>query len=207
MGAAAAVAMFSSIEINPVVTAARTFAMLGNETLWEAARSSHEVLRSAGVAHAVLGGVAVCLHGYQRNTVDVDLLVRQDEAATARTELESHGWRWIAENTELRSPGGIALQFVFGGEKAGSDSEVRLPDPADESAVTQLEGLPVLTLSRLIEAKLACGQGNLRRTHKDFADVVELIAAHQLSRSFAKNLHKSLRDTFRQLVIHARGGE
>jgi hypothetical protein len=84
---------------------------------------------------------------------------------------------------------------------------VRLPDPGDETAVTQLEGLPVLTLAKLIEAKLACGQGNLRRTHKDFADVVELIAAHQLSRSFAKNLHKSLRDTFRQLVIHARGGE
>jgi hypothetical protein len=98
------------------------------------------------------------------------------------------------------------LQFLLGGEKAGRDSEVRLPDPGGDAAVTQLEGLPVLTLARLIESKLACGQGNLRRTHKDYADVVELVARHNLSRSFAKHLHKSLRDTFRQLVLHARGG-
>jgi hypothetical protein len=137
----------------------------------------------------------------------VDLLVRRDEAARARAALEKQGWQWVAENTELRSPSGVALQFLLGGDKAGLDSEVRLPDPGDESAITQLEGLPVLTLAKLIEAKLACGQGSLRRTHKDFADVVELIAAHNLSRSFAKHLHKSLRDTFRQLVLHARGGE
>jgi hypothetical protein len=106
----------------------------------------------------------------------------------------------------MRSPSGVVLQFVLGGDKAGRDTEVRLPDPGDAAAVTQLEGLPVLTLARLIESKLACGQGNLRRTHKDYADVVELVARHNLSRSFAKHLHKSLRDTFRQLVLHARGG-
>jgi hypothetical protein len=180
--------------------------MLGNETLWDAARASHEVLQEAGLAHALLGGVAVCLHGYQRNTVDVDLLVRKDEAGQARAALEAAGWQWIDERTELQSVGGVALQFLLAGEKAGPDSEVRLPDPGDDAAVTQLEGLRVLNLARLIESKLACGQGNLRRTHKDFADVVELIAAHDLSRSFAQHLHKSLRDAFRELVIHARGG-
>jgi hypothetical protein len=181
--------------------------MLGNETLWDAARASHEVLQQAGWAHALLGGVAVCLHGYQRNTVDVDLLVRKDEAEQARAALEAAGWRWIDERTELQSTGGVALQFLLAGEKFGPDSEVRLPDPGDDAAVTHLEGLRVLNLARLIESKLACGQGNLRRTHKDFADVVELIAAHDLSRSFARHLHKSLRDAFRELVIHARGGQ
>lgn len=181
--------------------------MLGNETLWDAARASHDVLQQASLAHALLGGVAVCLHGYQRNTVDVDLLVRKDEASQARAALEAAGWQWIDERTELQSPGGVALQFLLAGEKAGPDSEVRLPDPGDEAAVTQLEGLRVLNLARLIESKLACGQGNLRRTHKDFADVVELIAAHDLSRSFARHLHKSLHGAFRELVLHARGGE
>jgi hypothetical protein len=190
-----------------MLSAARTYAMLGNETLWDAVRGSHELLQQAGVAHAIVGGVAVCLHGYQRNTVDVDLLVRKDEAARARATLEAAGWNWIGERAELRSPAGVVLQFLLAGEKAGPDAEVRLPDPSDETAVTQLEGLPVLTLARLIESKLACGQGNLRRTHKDFADVVELIAAHNLSRAFAKHLHKSLRDAFRQLVLHARGDE
>jgi precorrin-2 methylase len=50
-------------------TAAQAYAMLGNQTLWDTARHCHEALRQAGVAYAVVGGVAVCLHGYQRNTV------------------------------------------------------------------------------------------------------------------------------------------
>jgi hypothetical protein len=71
--------------------------------------------------------------------------------------------------------------------------------------VTTIEGLPVLTLARLIESKIACGEGSVRRTYKDFADVVELIAARKLNRSFARHLHRSLRKTFRELVLRARG--
>ncbi|CAN0360057.1 unnamed protein product [Ectocarpus sp. 4 AP-2014] len=53
--------------------------MLGNETLWEAAQKTHAVLAAAGVPHAILGGVAVCLHGYQRNTADVDLVIQTED--------------------------------------------------------------------------------------------------------------------------------
>ena len=45
---------------------------------------------------------------------------------------------------------------------------------------------------------------HLRRTHKDFADAVELIARHGLSRAAARRLHNSVRSTFRKLVINAR---
>ncbi len=57
-----------------------------------------------------------------------------------------------------------------------------------------------MAYSRLIEMKLASGLGSMRRTHKDFADVVELIAIRRLDGSFAKYLHPSLRSTFRELV-------
>lgn len=70
-----------------------------------------------------------------------------------------------------------------------------------------IEGLPVLTLAKLIESKIACAEGDVRRAYKDFADVIELIAANRLSSSFARYLHKSLRPTYRDLVIRARGGE
>jgi hypothetical protein len=179
--------------------------MLENESLWDVATQCHELLESASIPHAIIGGVAVCLHGYQRNTVDLDLLVRPAEVAVIRTLLERAGFTWSDEHAEFRSPAGVPVQLVLAAERAGPGSEVRLPDPADNEAVVCLEGLPVVTLARLIEAKLACGQGNLRRTHKDFADVVELIARHHLSRSFARNLHKSLRVAFRELVLRARG--
>ena len=70
--------------------------------------------------------------------------------------------------------------------------------------VTEIEGLSVVSLARLIELKLASGLGNLRRTYRDFADVVELIVVHDLSRSFARHLHKSLPRSFANWFCGAR---
>ncbi len=179
--------------------------MVENESLWQAAARCHEALAAAEIPHAVLGGVAVCLHGYQRNTVDVDVLVRRADSDAVRISLEREGFAWNAKDKEFSSPSGIAIQFLLAGDRAGRDSEVCLPDPGDDRAVTEIEGLPVLRLSRLIETKIACGMGNLRRTHKDFADVIELILQNRLNSSFARYLHKSLRQAYRQLVRQSRG--
>jgi hypothetical protein len=188
-----------------VISAARVYAMLGNESLWETAKTCHELLTDAGVPYAVAGGVAVCLHGYQRNTTDLDLLVQPGRAETVRRAFASADITWNDQEHEFRTPGGIAIQFLVAGERAGKSSEVCFRDPSDPDAVTERDGLPVLSLAALIEAKIASGQGNLRRTHKDFADVVELIAKHELGRDFARHLHKSVRTAYRQLVAHGRG--
>jgi hypothetical protein len=78
------------------MTAAQVYAMLGNETLWQVARQCHAALRDAGVPHAIAGGVAVCLHGYQRNTVDLDVIVRRDDSELIRSALEAAGMHWSA---------------------------------------------------------------------------------------------------------------
>jgi Aminoglycoside-2''-adenylyltransferase len=185
-----------------VITAEKVYAMLGNAPLWETAKTCHELLAGAHTPYAIAGGVAVCLHGYQRNTVDLDLLVSAGQADVVRKAFDSAGIVWNKEEREFRTPEGIAIHFMVAGEPAGKGSEVRLPDPSDPGVVTELEGLPVLSLPALVEAKIACGQANLRRTHKDFADVVELISKHHLGRDFARHLHKSVRGTFRELVTH-----
>lgn len=187
-----------------VMLASRTYAMLGNETLWEVAQYCHCLLDEAAIPHAIVGGVAVCLHGYPRNTVDVDLLVRSEDGKRLRDVLEQGGFEWFAREAEFRSEAGIPVQLLLAGERAGKGSEVRLPDPDSSKSVTIKEGLPVLSLARLIETKLACGEGSVRRTHKDFADVVELIVANRLGAGFARFLHKSVRRTFRELVTRTR---
>jgi hypothetical protein len=192
-------------EESDVISAERAYAMLGNESLWETAKTCHELLTDAGIPYAVAGGVAVCLHGYQRNTVDLDLLVQPGQAEAVRNAFASAGIAWNEEEHEFRTRAGIAIQFLVAGERAGKGSEVRFRDPGEPNVVIEREGLPVLTLAALIESKIACGQSNLRRTHKDFADVVELIAKHELGRDFAKHLHRSVRTTFRELVTHGRG--
>jgi hypothetical protein len=186
-------------------TAKKVYTMLENESLWQAATQCHELLAAAKIPHAILGGVAVCLHGYQRNTVDVDVLIRKEDSDAVRETLEGEDFKWHAKDKEFRAPSGVAIQFLLAGDRAGKDSEVKLPDPGDEHAITEIEDLPVLTLARLIDSKIACGLGNTRRTYKDFADVVELIIHNRLNRSFARFLHKSLRTTYREIVGKSRG--
>jgi hypothetical protein len=168
-----------------MISAPQVYRMLGNESLWQVAQQAHAALAQAGVPHAILRGVAVCLHGYQRNTIDIDLLIRRQDQSTL---------------TDCFTPAGIPVQILPAGDRASKGSEVMLPDPAENQTITHREGLPVLTLARLIESKLACGEGDTQRTHKDFADVVELIACNRLNSSFARFLHKSLRPTFRELA-------
>lgn len=167
-----------------VETAERTYRMLDNEILWQVTRRVHEILANLSIPHAIVGGVAVCLHGYRRNTVDLDLLVRSGDADSI--------------HAALAAASGVAVQFVVSGEREGAGQEVRFPDPTE--ATTSIEDLPVLTLAHLIQAKIACALGSPRRTHKDLADVVELIAVNRLDGSFARFLHKSLRKEYRALV-------
>lgn len=188
-------------------TAQKVYTMLGNESLWDVAARCHELLTQAGVAYSVCGGVAVCLHGYQRNTTDLDLVIRSSDSETVRQVLGDGGFMWDATAAEFRTNDGIAVQFLIAGQRAGKGTEVSISEPVGDLNVEHIEGLSVVRLSRLIEMKIACGMSNLRRTHKDFADVVELISIRNLDGSFAQFLHKSLRPTFRKLVRNATASE
>lgn len=191
-----------------IASAGTAYAMLGSQNIWDMAGRCHDVLDAAGLPHALVGGVAVLLHGYRRNTVDVDVLIRSQDAGVAKQTLERASFSCDSEQCEFRGAEGIPVQFLLSHESASDDATygVRLPDPADADSVVVIDGLPAVSLARLIEIKLACGLGNLRRTHRDFADVVELIVVHQLGGEFARFLHKSVRPTFRKLVRNARSG-
>jgi hypothetical protein len=189
-----------------MLTARQTYQMLDNETLWQTAQRVHELLDERGVPHAIAGGVAVALHGYRRNTVDVDVVIRRVDSETVKSALTEDGFAWIAERCKFVSDSGTQIQFLIAGERAGTGSVVKLPDPGADGVIEIAEGLPVLTLARLIESKIACGEGNLRRAHKDFADVVELAAIHRLDGTFARFLHRSVRKQFRELVRHSQSG-
>lgn len=186
-----------------MITTQKIYQMLENETLWETAVRCDQILASAAIPYSVCGGVGVCLHGYQRNTVDLNLVIQSADLNQVRRQLEENDFQWNEQQAEFRTPNGVAVRFLIAGDRAGKDSKVRISPPIGDDNVEVREGVSVVRLSRLIEMKIACGLSNLRRTHKDFADVVELIAVRKLDKSFAGLIHKSLRPTFRQLVDHA----
>src|SRR4051812_1211677 len=131
------------------VTAKWIYQMLENESLWQLAQRVHGLFTRGKIDFAIVGGVVVCLHGYRRNTVDLDVLIRPEQASESRAALESDGLAWNAESKELRTPSGIAVQFVMAGESEGPGQSARFPDPADASCLTHIEGLPVLSLAAL----------------------------------------------------------
>ena len=190
--------------MNSAMTTKRAFQMLENETLWELTERVHALLKRKDIDYAIVGGVAVCLHGYRRNTVDLDLLIRPEDTADVRSALEAEGLHWVAADNEFRSASGVPVQFVIAGESEGPGQPAKFPNPSDAKHVTIIDDLPVLSLAQLVQAKIACGLGDMRRTHKDFADVVELIAIHHLDGSYARFLHKSVRKEFRELVRRAK---
>ena len=81
------VARLKAMTIAP--TAQQIFQMLENESLWDVAKRVHTLLVGHNIDHAIVGGLAVFLHGYRRNTVDLDLLIRPEDATKLRSALEA----------------------------------------------------------------------------------------------------------------------
>src|SRR5689334_8453507 len=98
---------------HPMRTAQQVYAMLENESLWQTASHCHKLLADANIPHAVMGGVAVCMHGYQRNTTDLDLLIRREDSDAVRATLEANAFVWDAKAKEFRSPADIMVQFLL----------------------------------------------------------------------------------------------
>lgn len=96
----------------------------------------------------------------------------------------------------------VRIEFRFWDDHA-KIGEVPIPDPAQ---FCFRDGLPVLKLLHLIENKLACaifwqGPGRKpRRAPKHFRDCERLITIHNLNRSYADNLHPTIRAKFCELV-------
>lgn len=185
--------------------ASQVYDMLGHRALWDTVKICAEALDEARVPYAVIGGVAVCIRGYERDTTNVDLLIRPADDDRARRALTEAGLSWNSEHSELDGLLGTPVRLWLAGQVVASNASVTFPDPASRRVTENLRGIAVLKLFKLIELKVACGQANERRMHKDFADAVELIARNSRGKSFARFTDPSVEKTFHLLVKRARG--
>jgi hypothetical protein len=156
-------------------------------------------LDELNIPYAIVGGMALFLHGYRRFTEDVDLLVSEDGLAAIHEQLAGRGYvPLFAGSKNLRDADhGVRVEFVVAGRYPGDGKpkDVAFPDPT--RVATNVGGFTCVNLPTLIELKLASGTTPGRR--RDMADVQELIRLLELSPEFADNLNASVRDCYLQL--------
>jgi hypothetical protein len=137
--------------------------LAGSEQLWNALRAASRLLSGNGIRHAVIGGIAVGVYGWQRSTRDVDLL------------LGSEAW-------ERQSSGALVQRIPLPEfidevpidylpiDVAGSFLEVAFEHPQ------WTEGLPIAPAEVVVCTKL------IRLAMRDQADIVEIVKANRIDR-------------------------
>ncbi len=154
--------------------------------LLQAAVELSRAMASAGIEGAVIGGVAVVLHGYVRTTRDVNLFVPGPDEPMGDL-LQSLGFAPDRSRREFRRDG-LPIHLVT------IDQIVQAP-----REVVELQGITTVSLADLVAMKLRSGTRHLVRAI-DLADVIGLIRHRGLSAGFASQLPKELRAAFRRLV-------
>lgn len=124
----------------------------------------------------VVGAVALIAHGYPRFTEDIDLFMTPE--GLDRFHRELIGLEYVPQfsgaQKKFRSTAdGVSIKIITTGEFPGDGrpKPVAFPNPAVAS--TEIDGVRVVTLERLIELKLASGMTAPHRL-RDLADVQEL---------------------------------
>jgi hypothetical protein len=152
------------------------------------------------IPYCIVGGMAMFFHGYRRFTEDVDVLVTQTGLDEIHQRLVGHGYLPPFEGSRnLRdTETGVRIEFLVTGAYPGDGKPkpVSFPSPQDTTVV--IDGKNFLTLTKLIELKLASGLTNPRRA-RDLADVQELIATLGLSDDLATELNESVRNKYHEL--------
>ena len=163
-----------------------------NDPVHKTLRRTIKNLEKAKIPYALMGGMAVNLHGYRRTTNDVDILLTAEG-------LDEFRKRFVPKHYEVtpRRPrrfsdrqNQVIVDFLVTGLYPGNGQPGPITFPHPEAVRTTIEGWEVINLAVLIELKLAA------RRHQDFADVISLIRAHQLEESFADRLHPSVRGDY-----------
>ncbi len=158
----------------------------GTGPILETAREVSELLRAQAIDGAIIGGIAVGLHGRLRATEDVDVLVTADSAILGKC-LRQAGFEYDEAAREF-SKRGVPVHIVTRTEVG--QRAFRFID---------IDGIRTVSLADLINIKLRSGRDNILRA-RDLGDAVDLIRANRLTGEFTGQIDSDLRSDFRRIL-------
>jgi hypothetical protein len=159
-------------------------------------------LEAHGIDYNVVGAMALNQHGFQRFTVDIDLLLSPEGLKKFQNELVGLGYRPAFEGAKKKfrsTDENVPIDIIVAGEYPGDGKPkpVRFHDPKENYVV--IDGIKTVNLETLINFKLASGLTAPDRL-KDLGDAQELIKIKDLDESFAERLDPFVRDKFIELA-------
>lgn len=169
-----------------------------HKTLREVARR----MSAEGIDYAIIGGMALALHGFIRPTEDVDLLLTREGLEKFHATVVGLGYvplfpgaRKHFRDTET----GVKVEVITTGEYPGDGKPKPVAFPTPKDVVVELANFRVVRIESLIELKLASGLTAEHRKLRDLADVQQLIETLDLPQEMSQRLDASVRDEYLRL--------
>lgn len=173
----------------------------GNGMLNDALSRLVRDLDRNGIDYAVIGAIALNQHGYRRFTEDIDLLMTREGLETFREKLIGLGYRPAFEGAKKKfrtTEENIPVEIITAGEFPGDGLPKPVVFPEPSTASIMIDDVKTVSLTTLIELKLASGISAPDRL-KDLADVQEMIRLKELDSTFAENLDPFVREKYLEL--------
>jgi hypothetical protein len=164
------------------------------------------IFESEGIPYAVIGALALNAYGHRRATVDVDVVLRDEDLQRFKEKHVGHGYAERVAgtgkllDTELDVRVDVLSTGRFPGD--GKPKPIAFPDPA--TTAVRGDHFALLPLPRFVELKLASGMTAPHRLH-DLADILNLVRSAKLPADFAQQLHPWVREKFVELWNAAQG--
>jgi hypothetical protein len=159
-----------------------------------------EILEKAGLPYAIIGALALNEYGHRRVTVDVDLVMRDEDLQVFKQQYLGRGYAERVPGTGklLDTVHNVHVDVLSTGRFPGDykPKPIAYPDPA--KVALRGDKFALLPMERYIELKLASGMVAPHRG-KDLVDIQELIRSAKLGPEVADRLHAWVRPTFLDL--------
>lgn len=164
-------------------------------------RSLVDRLAEESISYAIVGGMALNLFGFVRQTVDVDILLTKEGLEKFRKRFVGRGYVPAfpgAAKAFRDADTGVRIDFLTAGEYPGDGKPKAVAFPDPNSSAIDRGPYRVINLEKLIDLKLASG---LSAPHRmgDLVDVQRLVEALHLPLDLDAKLDPSVRAEFRRL--------
>jgi len=150
------------------------------------------ILEKNNIDFCFVGGATLIGYNYRRTTDDIDILVskmNKNELMSLKGRCFKPAFQGAKRKFIWNNPQ-IKIDILFSGDEKKS---LVFEEPKEISVI--FNGVPVISLEKLIEHKLASGTFSSDR-YKDLADVQELIRINKLHKNYGSNFREDLEQVY-----------